>query len=337
MEAQSSPGRQKFALGTFSKGGGDHFVGVVLDDQFVVPLDHFGASLGVNVAGVRMDGLLPFWDRLLDVISMEVASADLSRYAISIGELTIYSPVSPRQIICTGANYKKHVIDLVVAQGAGVDTEGMSVEERREHVTRRVEQRAKDGIPYAFPKLISSLADPFSQITIPSDAKQFDWELELGVVISKPAWRVPRSEAFNYVAGYTIVNDLSRRELIYRDDMRGIGTDWLRAKSGPGFMPCGPFLVPQRFVADPQDLKLRLTVNGKTMQNESTADMIFDIAAQIEYVSSYARLLPGDLLATGSPAGNGMHHGVFLQAGDIMTGAIEGLGMQRNTFVKENN
>jgi 2,4-didehydro-3-deoxy-L-rhamnonate hydrolase len=109
-----------------------------------------------------------------------------------------------------------------------------------------------------------------------------------------------------------------------------LGTDWLRGKSQPGFCPFGPLLVPAEFVTDPHDLRMLLTLNGQAMQDESTADMIFDIARQIEYVSTYAELWPGDLISTGSPAGNGTHYGRFLRDGDVIDATITGLGAQRN-------
>jgi 2-keto-4-pentenoate hydratase/2-oxohepta-3-ene-1,7-dioic acid hydratase in catechol pathway len=108
-----------------------------------------------------------------------------------------------------------------------------------------------------------------------------------------------------------------------------LGTDWLRSKGQPGFLPLGPYFVPSAFVPEPHRLKMRLTVSGRVMQNETTADMLFGIERQIEYISRYARLLPGDIICTGSPAGNGTHYNRFLREGDVMEAEIEGLGRQR--------
>ena len=112
-----------------------------------------------------------------------------------------------------------------------------------------------------------------------------------------------------------------------------LGTDWLRSKSAPSFMPFGPVLVPACFVPNAQDLRLTLKLNGQTMQDESTADMLFDVAQQIEYITAHVQLWPGDLIATGSPAGNGTHYNRFLRDGDVMESSIEGLGTQRNACV----
>jgi 2-keto-4-pentenoate hydratase/2-oxohepta-3-ene-1,7-dioic acid hydratase in catechol pathway len=132
-----------------------------------------------------------------------------------------------------------------------------------------------------------------------------------------------------HVAGYAIANDVSARDLIPRTDYKLLGTDWLRARGQLGFLPLGPYFVPARCVADPYDLRIRLSVAGKLMQNETTADMMFDIVRQIEYISRYTPLLPGDVICTGSPAGNGTHYNRFLTDGDLMVGEIDGLGTQR--------
>ena len=114
-----------------------------------------------------------------------------------------------------------------------------------------------------------------------------------------------------------------------------MGADWISAKGAPSYLPTGPYLVPSSFVTDPQNLQITLRLNGQAMQNESTADMIFDVARIIEYLSTYVQLWPGDLIATGSPAGNGAHYNRFLKPGDVMEGSITGLGTQRNECVAE--
>jgi 2-keto-4-pentenoate hydratase/2-oxohepta-3-ene-1,7-dioic acid hydratase in catechol pathway len=117
--------------------------------------------------------------------------------------------------------------------------------------------------------------------------------------------------------------------------MKEIGTDWYRGKNAPGFLPTGPFLVPAPFVANPGDLHLELTLNGQTMQDATSSDLLFDLPALIAGASQNMPLLPGDLLLTGSPAGNGIVHGRMLRDGDVMVGAIEGLGVQTVRAVAE--
>jgi 2,4-diketo-3-deoxy-L-fuconate hydrolase len=168
---------------------------------------------------------------------------------------------------------------------------------------------------------------------LPATGGQHDWELELGVVIGTGAYRINRADAWAHMAGYVTVNDLTTRDRVFRPDLPGIGTDWLAGKNAPTFLPTGPWLVPAQFVADPGNLRITLRLNDETMQDESAADMIFDIPRVIEHVSAICPLLPGDLILTGSPAGNGAHHQRYLRAGDVMTATITGLGEQRNICV----
>jgi 2-keto-4-pentenoate hydratase/2-oxohepta-3-ene-1,7-dioic acid hydratase in catechol pathway len=146
---------------------------------------------------------------------------------------------------------------------------------------------------------------------------------------------VARDAALDHVAGYVIANDVTARDALRRPDARDLGLDWLAGKNAPTFLPLGPLFVPAPFVADPMNLRITLTVNGQVMQNESTADMVFDVAALVEFISEVSELCPGDVVLTGSPAGNGASHGVFLKPGDVMVGEISGLGRQRSVCVAE--
>jgi 2-keto-4-pentenoate hydratase/2-oxohepta-3-ene-1,7-dioic acid hydratase in catechol pathway len=180
---------------------------------------------------------------------------------------------------------------------------------------------------------VSAICGPYDDIVLPARGTQHDWELELAAVIGTAGHDIPPEQALAHVAGYTIANDLTTRDLVYRPDLQAIGTDWLRAKNAPTFLPLGPWIVPSRFVADPQELTITLSVGGTLMQDESTADMIFDVATLVSYASTLVMLRPGDLVLTGSPAGNGIHHRRFLTAGDVMEASITGLGHQRNICV----
>ncbi|HEX3088684.1 MAG TPA: fumarylacetoacetate hydrolase family protein, partial [Ilumatobacteraceae bacterium] len=251
---------------------------------------------------------------------------------VPMEDLRVHAPVDlPRQLFFTGANYRKHVIDLTIDQNVG--PEGLSGNELRQWAEQMMDERAANGEPYSFLKAPSSIIGAFDDLVLPPTTAKPDWELELGVVIGRGGRNIHRSTAMGHVAGYVIVNDVSARDLIPRTDYAMLGTDWLRGKSQPCFCPFGPLLVPAEFVADPHDLRIMLTLNGQVMQDESTSDMIFDIARQIEYVSTYAELWPGDLISTGSPAGNGTHYGRFLRDGDVIDASITGLGAQRNHCV----
>jgi 2-keto-4-pentenoate hydratase/2-oxohepta-3-ene-1,7-dioic acid hydratase in catechol pathway len=162
---------------------------------------------------------------------------------------------------------------------------------------------------------------------LPARSETHDWELELAVVIGREAFQVTPEQAMEHVAGYTIVNDITTRDLVFRPDMKEIGTDWYRSKNAPGFLPTGPFLVPASAV-DSSDLRITLELNGEVKQDSTTADLLFGIPRLISVASQTTALLPGDLLLTGSPPGNGQHWKRYLRDGDVMTGTIEGLGSQ---------
>lgn len=292
---------------------------------------------------VSMLEMLENWRANLPRLQAAVASLtsgsgnQLAQQGVLLNGLTFHPPVDkPRQIFCSGANYKRHVVQIVMAQ-ASEATKHMSQDERLAYGRKMMDERAASGTPFFFVKAQSTVTGPFDPIVLPSDTKQPDWELELAAVIGRTAYRVSRAEALDYVAGYTIANDITSRDRLYRNpgDMRELGMDWVASKCAPSFLPLGPYLVPAFVINDPQRLKITLKLNGETKQDDSTADMIFGVARLIEDLSSKSMLLPGDVVCTGSPAGNGVHYGRFLQPGDILEGSISGLGTQRNSCISE--
>lgn len=266
------------------------------------------------------------WDRLA-----ALAEDDGDEW-MPLGDVTLTAPVQPRQVLQAGANYREHVIELVAA-GLTQNTD-RTPEEAREFASTMMDDRAANGEPYFFIGLPACVVGDEVPLSLPAYSDVHDWELELAIVIGREASRVSREDALDHVAGYTIVNDITTRDLVFRKDMKEIGTDWYRAKNAPGFLPTGPFLVPAQFV-NGGNVGVRLELNGQLMQNGSTSDLLFDIAALISGASQTMPLLPGDLLLTGSPAGNGQHWKRFLQDGDVMTGSIDGLGSQTVRCVRE--
>lgn len=260
----------------------------------------------------------PDWQRVQ-------ALADADGEWMPLAGVVLTAPVEPRQVLQAGANYREHVIELVAAGLTQDDTR--TLEEARAFAAKMMDDRAANGEPYFFIGLPTVVVGDDVPLVLPGYSDVHDWELELAVVIGKEAFRVTREEALGHIAGYTIVNDITTRDLVFRKDMKEIGTDWFRSKNAPGFLPTGPFLVPAPFV-DGSNLTVRLDLNGDTMQNGSTSDLLFGIAALISGASQTTPLLPGDLLLTGSPPGNGQHWKRFLRDGDVMTGSIEGLGTQ---------
>jgi len=329
-----------FGFGSFSIAGCAPFPAVVCGDQVLAlaAINRWRHQTGIRLHGEEC--LLEFvedWDANIDSVArfLEREPADCQALWKPAGQLQVHAPFTPRQILCTGANYRQHVIDHAADFGGGVNDQASTAEQRREQAQAKIDERARNGMPYAFAKLPSTVIGPFDPIALPEDIEKPDWELELAVVIARPARHVRREDAMRYVAGYTIANDITARDRLFRPDMRAIASDWLSSKSPPSFMPFGPFIMPARFVADPHDLHMTLALNSQVMQDATSSDMIFDISRQIEYVSNRVALGPGDVILTGSPAGNGTHYKRFLKAGDEIIASIAGLGSQRNTCVSE--
>jgi 2,4-didehydro-3-deoxy-L-rhamnonate hydrolase len=181
--------------------------------------------------------------------------------------------------------------------------------------------------PIVFQKAITSLGGPNDRVILPKESKKSDWEVELGIAIGTRASYVERADALAHVAGYCIVNDVSEREY----QMERGGT-WDKGKGCDSFGPVGPWLVTTDEITDPQDLDLWLDVNGQRMQQGNTRTMIFDCAEIVSYVSRFMTLMPGDIIATGTPPGVGMGKKpapIYLKPGDVMTLGIKGLGTQR--------
>lgn len=325
-EAASALFAGPFALATLSAPGGPAFPALVTPDAQALDLR---PALGGT--GLTMRTLLDDWESVAPRLTALAEDGAPARRPLA--EFRVHAPVEPRQVFQSGANYRQHVIDLHVAHRAPGDDR--PEEERRAEAAEIMDRRAAEDLPYVFIGLPSALTGPYDDVVLPAWAEKPDWELELAAVIGRPAYHVSPGEALDHVAGYTIANDLTDRATVFRRDMPQIGTDWLRSKNAPGFTPLGPWIVPATSIADPGDLRLTLKLNGKTMQDESTKDMIFDVARVVSYASRSARLLPGDLVLTGSPAGNGMHWGRLLRDGDVMDASITGLGAQRTRCVAE--
>jgi len=325
---QSMPA-DPFALGVFRRPGTHAaFTGLVREDQV---LDI--SSLG------KVNDLLADWNTAFAQLSALAAQAPSDGW-IALAGLDVRCPVTPAQILQCGANYRKHVVDIVMAERrAGISTTGhnsdVPEEEVRAWAEAMMDERARTGTPYVFTGLPSALAGPYDEIVIPPTSACPDWELELAAIIGQRARGLTRQNALDCVAGYTICNDITTRSLVYRRDLKAIGTDWFAAKNSPTFLPTGPYLVPAAFVSDPSDLRITLKHNGVVRQDESTADMLFDLPAILAYITSVTELWPGDLVLTGSPAGNGARWGLFLDEGDLIESEITGLGTQRNRCVRK--
>jgi 2-keto-4-pentenoate hydratase/2-oxohepta-3-ene-1,7-dioic acid hydratase in catechol pathway len=209
------------------------------------------------------------------------------------------------KFICIGLNYSDHAAET----GAEVPSE-----------------------PIIFMKATSAICGPFDDVLIPRGSEKTDWEVELAVVIGKPAKYVSEADAMEHVAGYCVANDVSERA--FQAERQG---QWTKGKSCDTFGPIGPWLVTRDEVADPQDLPMWLTVNGERVQDGSTRTMVYGVANLVSYLSQFMSLRPGDIISTGTPpgVGLGMKPQRFLKPGDVVELGIEGLGTQKQTFVAD--
>ncbi len=184
--------------------------------------------------------------------------------------------------------------------------------------------------PILFNKAASALSGPYDNVIRPKDSKKLDYEVELGVVIGEVTEHVSEADALSRVAGYCVINDVSERE--FQAERLG---QWVKGKSAPTFGPTGPWLVTTDEIPDPQTMRCWLKVNGEMRQDSNTSDMIFSVAECVSYMSRFMRLMPGDVIATGTPSGVvlGMEGQPWVQPGDVMEVGIEGLGEQRQEVV----
>ena len=209
--------------------------------------------------------------------------------------------VRPSKIICVGLNYAKHARES-----------GMEVPSE----------------PVLFFKASSAIVGPNDDVILPKNSQKSDWEVELAIVIGERASHVSVGQAMKHVAGYVLHNDISERE--YQLERLG---QWVKGKSCDTFAPLGPFMVTTDEIQNPHNLRLWLKLNGKTMQDSNTSDLIFSIPKLVSYISEFMTLLPGDVISTGTPfgVGLGLNPQKYLKDGDIMELGIDGLGVSKQS------
>lgn len=272
----------------------------------------FGTVTHDGFRPILIDGV-PAVD-LRDVISFLDRAPDTLRHgpATLLSSLTLAAPVGPltKNVICVGKNYHEHAKEFAQS---GVDQSG--------------DKQESPEFPVVFTKATSSLADPLQPVPASADPTgTVDYEGELGVVIGRRCSKVTAAEALDYVFGYTVVNDVTARALQQRHKQ------WFLGKSLDGFCPVGPWLVTADEMGPLDGQMLTTVVNGEQRQSAPLRDMIFDTATIIATVSAYVTLEPGDLIATGTPAGVGIGFRPprYLVAGDVVTVSIEGIGTLTN-------
>jgi len=292
-----------WSLASYAAGGSQGF-GVLREDGALV------APVGLK-RWPSLLNLLEDWPAAEAILrGLDVGNAPVIEYDALLPPLRW-----PRKVICAGVNYRKHMREM----GGEIPADGWR--------------------PFFFLKApTTSVIGPRDPIVISAaDRARYDWEAELAVVIGVRGKNIDPERAGFHAAAYSVCNDITARGYHRRDaaPADAFSYDWFAAKSMEGSLPLGPGLTPAFLVPDPQDLRLRLWVNGELQQDESTADMVCPVAELIAAASEIVTLEPGDVIATGTPSGVGAARGLYLRGGDVVRVTIDGLGTLENT-VKEN-
>jgi 2-keto-4-pentenoate hydratase/2-oxohepta-3-ene-1,7-dioic acid hydratase in catechol pathway len=298
-----------YKLVTFDAGQGAR-AGIVVGDTVYDVAEGTGNAKDASVRGIMND-----WANAKGRLEKLAGAPKGGRKFASV---KLLPPIpDPIGIFCAGANYTDHVAEMAKAHGTPMEPDPHTLNLKAWH----------------FIKTAGTLAAHGETVHLPRRSKKVDWEVELVAVIGKKATDVPLDKALDYVAGYTIGNDLSARDAHIRPGIP-VGSpfrnDWLAHKSFDQSCPCGPWIIPAEDFKDPQNLKIQLYVNNELMQDSNTKSMIFNIAEQVSHLSEKLTLHPGDLILTGTPAGVGTPRNKFLQPGDTVRCHIEGIGDLEN-------
>ena len=250
------------------------------------------------------------WLRDATPIAAALAASGAIR-PVADGAAAVAAPFVPSRIFCAASNYASHANEMGTVLAAKSQSK-----------------------PYMFLKLSNTVIGNGETIQMPPETSKLDWEVELAAVIGKRCRRISVEDALDAVACYTIVNDISARDLNIRGDYP-FKHDWFQGKCHDTFAPIGPWLVPAWQIPDPQAVQMRLDVNDEPMQQDSTANMIWTVREQIAYLSTIVTLEPGDVIATGTPTGVGMGRGIYLKPGDRLVASIEGIGRLSNQVQAE--
>ncbi len=222
-------------------------------------------------------------------------------------DVEILPPVSEVTLFCMARNYVAHAAEMAKTK----------INDFKEELPL-----------YCFLKPATCINGPYDPVPVTRAMKKVDYELELGIVIGRGGRNIPVDKAMDHVGGYTLFNDMSDRGILRLGDNNKF-IDWYHMKAPDGFAPIGPFILLNEKKLDPHKLRLKLWVNGQLRQNATTGDMIWKVAEQVSYLSTVATLRPGDIIGTGSPAGNAASWGKYLKPGDIIEGEIQKIGRQK--------
>ncbi|SPE18088.1 Fumarylacetoacetate hydrolase family protein [Candidatus Sulfotelmatomonas gaucii] len=261
----------------------------------------------IEDAGLVVDLVAAGYSESLAAISAGISSIDKpgAYPAYKLSDIRLHAPLAnPPRIFAIGLNYRDHAAES---------------------------KMALPSVPVVFFKMPTAIIGPGDAIVLPKNSSEPDYEAELAFVVGKGGFRIPASEWRDHVYGYTIINDVSAR------DVQRATSQWSLAKSFPTFCPMGPAIVPASQIDDPHQLDISLSINGELLQSSNTRELIFKVPDLVEYISSITPLLPGDIVSTGTPAGVGMGRKPqrWLRPGDTVTVSLKGLGSLVNPVVAE--
>ncbi len=300
-----------YKIVTYDAGKGSR-AGIVAGDRLIDAAEASGNAAYATTLGIFAD-----WEAA--EAKLAALAADTNTKSTVLDWSQLQAPVRPAAIYCAGANYSDHVTEMNAAQGKGPEPDPHTLGLK----------------PWHFIKSAHAIVGPGVAVKIPPETQKMDWEVELGAIIGKTAKRVSEADALKYVAGYTVTNDLSARDLGWRPPVPNTSpfySDWLAHKSFDGSAPIGPWIVPASEIGDPQNLGIRLSVNGVVKQDSNTKNMIYNLAEQIAQLSLRITLHPGDLIMTGTPAGVGAGRNEFLKPGDSLELWCEKVGTLKHTM-----
>lgn len=291
--------------------------GLLVEEKNVIDMELAlkASKSGIEgLSAISILSVLENWEHILPVLRDMASHTSQLASAIAglLSEIRLAAPILyPHNIYCAAANYLDHGKEMG-------DQKLPDKDEAR---------------PYFFTKLPrQTVIGSEEPIRIPYPEAKVDWEAEIGVVVGRRCRHVKASEAMAYVAGFTILNDVSDRARNFRTDWL-FKFDWLGGKSFDSSAPMGPWITPSEFISDPHNLSIQLWVNDELMQDASSRQMYYTIPEQIEYLSGLITLLPGDVISTGTPSGVGHARGIYLKPGDTVQITIEGLGTIKNPVI----
>jgi 2-keto-4-pentenoate hydratase/2-oxohepta-3-ene-1,7-dioic acid hydratase in catechol pathway len=295
------------------KQGGAPRAGILVDGRVIDCGAALAKAVGAPIDPSSTLSLIQNWDQALPALDAAAKVAGTAREAWALADVKLAAPILyPLNIFCAAANYQDHFREML-----GHDVDKTTIK------------------PYFFNKVArQTVIGSGQEIRRPAFTEKLDWEAEIACVIGKPARNVKAATALDHVLGYTIINDLSARNYLRREDWPSLMSDWMWQKSFDTSAPMGPWITPKREIKDVQNLKINTWVNDTLEQDTHSKWMVFSAAEQIEALSQHLTLMPGDVIATGTGGGVGNPKGKFLKPGDICRIEIEGLGELRNTVVQ---